>query len=108
VYPRDLDKTYFSSDTGKLKQFFEVSGKIPFEAGFEKTGWKMEDVKRFFIHQVSMDICQKFIDISDVPKERVSIILDKYGNTASTSIPIAFSEAFENGEIRSGDKVVFV
>jgi 3-hydroxy-3-methylglutaryl CoA synthase len=34
------------------------------------------------------------------------IIFKKYGNTTAASIPIALTEAWENGKIKSGDTVV--
>jgi 3-oxoacyl-[acyl-carrier-protein] synthase III len=34
--------------------------------------------------------------------------LDRYGNTAAASIPIALHEAVESGNIRSGDLVLLV
>jgi 3-oxoacyl-[acyl-carrier-protein] synthase III len=34
------------------------------------------------------------------------IIFKKYGNTTAASIPIALTEAWENGKIKTGDTVV--
>ncbi|EKE29542.1 MAG: hypothetical protein ACD_2C00152G0006 [uncultured bacterium (gcode 4)] len=108
MYPRDADKTYFSSDATKLKSYFENAWWIPFQKGFEATWWKMDDVKKVFIHQVSSSIYKRFMEITWVPKDKVSFILDEYGNTASCWIPLAFSQAKERWEIEDGDKVIFV
>jgi 3-oxoacyl-[acyl-carrier-protein] synthase-3 len=35
--------------------------------------------------------------------ERAVVVLDRYGNTSSASIPLAFDDARENGRIKSGD-----
>jgi len=34
--------------------------------------------------------------------------LDRYGNTSSASIPIAFAEAVETGQVVAGDLVMMV
>jgi 3-oxoacyl-[acyl-carrier-protein] synthase-3 len=35
--------------------------------------------------------------------ERTVVTLDRYGNTSSSSIPLAFFDARENGRIKSGE-----
>ena len=34
--------------------------------------------------------------------------VDRYGNTSSASIPIALQEAWEQGRLRDGDRIVMV
>jgi 3-oxoacyl-[acyl-carrier-protein] synthase-3 len=43
-----------------------------------------------------------------IPHEKVFVNLDKYGNTSAASIPIALSEALEQGRIKGGDLVLNV
>jgi 3-oxoacyl-[acyl-carrier-protein] synthase-3 len=43
-----------------------------------------------------------------LPHEKVIVNIDHVGNTSAASIPIAFSEAVESGEIERGDKVLMV
>lgn len=38
--------------------------------------------------------------------EKFFINIEKYGNTSSASIPIALTEAIDNGIIKRGDKIV--
>jgi len=38
-----------------------------------------------------------------IPLERFFINIERYGNTSSASIPIAMSEALEQGRIKDGD-----
>ena len=40
--------------------------------------------------------------------EKVSINIDRFGNTSAASIGLAFHEARESGRIKSGDLVMFV
>ncbi len=59
-------------------------------------------------HQANVRIidsaCQRF----RIPREKVMVNIDKYGNTSSASIPIALYEAFQQGRIKRGDLVVLV
>jgi 3-oxoacyl-[acyl-carrier-protein] synthase-3 len=43
-----------------------------------------------------------------VPKERVVINIERYGNTSAASVPVALHEAWEEGRIRPGDYVMLV
>ena len=38
--------------------------------------------------------------------DKVKVVQHKYGNIAGASIPIALHDAFENNEIKKGDKIV--
>jgi hypothetical protein len=40
--------------------------------------------------------------------DKVFVNIDKYGNTSAASIPIALTEAIEQGFCREGDKLVLV
>ena len=44
----------------------------------------------------------------DLPREKVWVNLDRYGNTSAASIPIALFEAAEAGKLDEGDNVVLV
>jgi 3-oxoacyl-[acyl-carrier-protein] synthase-3 len=35
--------------------------------------------------------------------ERAVVVLDRYGNTSSASIPLAFADARDNGRIKAGE-----
>jgi 3-oxoacyl-[acyl-carrier-protein] synthase-3 len=47
----------------------------------------------------------KAADAEIIPS-KVMINIEKYGNTTAASIPIALTEAWEQGKIKSGDIVV--
>jgi len=38
---------------------------------------------------------------------KVKTVMDRYGNIAGASIPIALHEAIEKNEIQKGDKILF-
>ncbi|MCC6686132.1 MAG: 3-oxoacyl-ACP synthase, partial [Fimbriimonadaceae bacterium] len=44
----------------------------------------------------------------ELPNEKVFVNVQKYGNTSGGSIPIALSEAVEQGRLKKGDLVMTV
>ena len=40
--------------------------------------------------------------------DKVFTNLDKYGNTAAASVPIALAESFKEGKIKEGDLIITV
>lgn len=62
-----------------------------------------EDIDLFIPHQANLRISehvQKQLGLSD---EKVFNNIQKYGNTTAASIPLAMSEALEQGKLNSGD-----
>lgn len=72
---------------------------------FETSGESIEDLKLFIPHQANLRISQfvqRQLGLSD---DKVYNNIQKYGNTTAASIPIALSEAFQEGKIEKGDLV---
>lgn len=59
-------------------------------------------------HQVNQRIVDAVLDATGFPADKVFLNLDRYGNTASASIPIAFDEAIRTGRAVPGDTVLCV
>jgi 3-oxoacyl-[acyl-carrier-protein] synthase-3 len=74
----------------------------------QNAGLKPEDVTLFIPHQANIRIIEAAGKRLGVPKERVFVNLEKYGNTSCGSIPLALSEAHERGLIKDGDVIVLV
>ena len=75
-------------------------------AGLQKAGWKPEDIDMLIPHQANLRISQfvqKKFGLSDA---QVYNNIQRYGNTTAASIPIALTEAWEEGKIKEGSKVV--
>lgn len=71
-----------------------------------KANLKFEDVSLFIPHQANIRIIDHVIKKYNLPKEKVFVNLQKYGNTSAASIPIALDEALQEGKIKRGDIVV--
>jgi len=57
-------------------------------------------------HQANLRIIYATAHRIKLPKEKVIINIQKYGNTSSASIPIALDEAIREGKIKRGDLVM--
>ncbi len=66
------------------------------------------DLSRIVPHQANLRIIQKIARTFDYPMDRIEVNLDRYGNTAAASIPIALHEAVETGRISAGDLILLV
>ncbi|MCX5726959.1 MAG: ketoacyl-ACP synthase III [Candidatus Saganbacteria bacterium] len=56
-------------------------------------------------HQANIRIIDHAVKRLNLPKEKVYVNLQKYGNTSAASIPIALDEALKEGRIKKGDIV---
>ena len=66
---------------------------------------KIEDVDLVIPHQANQRITEAVQMRLRLPKEKVFSNIHKYGNTTAASIPIAMSEAVEQGLIKEGSLV---
>ncbi|MFD3514372.1 3-oxoacyl-ACP synthase III family protein [Streptomyces sp. NPDC058657] len=64
------------------------------------------DIDHVVPHQANIRIINSILSHTGLRQEALITNLQKYGNTASASIPIALTEALEEGRIKSGDKVL--
>ncbi len=74
--------------------------------GLEKNDLKVEDIDMLIPHQANLRISQFIQHKFRLPDDKVYNNIMKYGNTTAASIPIALTEAWEQGKIKEGDLVV--
>jgi 3-oxoacyl-[acyl-carrier-protein] synthase-3 len=72
----------------------------------EKTGLKADDISLLIPHQANIRIINAVAERVGIPKEKVFVNLDRYGNTSAASIPIALDEAVREGKVKRGDLVL--
>jgi len=75
------------------------------QEALETTGYSVEDIDLFIPHQANQRITEAVAQRLGLPWEKVVSNIHKYGNTTAASIPIAMSEAFQEGRIKDGDLV---
>jgi 3-oxoacyl-[acyl-carrier-protein] synthase-3 len=66
-----------------------------------------EDVTWMIPHQANLRIMEAAAKRLEIPRERIIVNIEKYGNTSSASIPIALSETIEHGILHDGDIILF-
>ena len=71
-----------------------------------KNGLSGNDIKLFIPHQANKRIIDATGERCGIPKDRVFINIDRYGNTTAGTIPIALNEAVENKLINNGDYIL--
>jgi 3-oxoacyl-[acyl-carrier-protein] synthase-3 len=72
----------------------------------EKAKLKKGDIACFIPHQANQRIIDAVAERLVLPKEKIFVNLQKYGNTSAASCAIALCEAVETGKIKKKDKVV--
>ena len=73
-----------------------------------RSGLEPADVDLFIPHQANVRIIEAVAKGLDLPMDKMFVNLDKYGNTSAASVPIALSEAVNEGRVAIGDNVTIV
>jgi 3-oxoacyl-[acyl-carrier-protein] synthase-3 len=66
----------------------------------------LDDVALIIPHQANLRISQAMAKKLGVSMDRVYSNIQRYGNTTGASIPIAFTEALNEGRIKDGDIII--
>ncbi len=72
----------------------------------QKASLTLEDVDYVVTHQANIRIIDFAAKRLKMPKEKFVVNIDKYGNTSSASVAIAFDELVRSGKLKKGDKIV--
>jgi 3-oxoacyl-[acyl-carrier-protein] synthase-3 len=101
------DESYFPYMNGQfvfknaVVRFSEVINE-----GLEANNLNVSDIDMLIPHQANLRIAQFIQKKFGLTDDQVFNNIQKYGNTTAASIPIALTEAWEQGKIKSGDTVV--
>ncbi len=74
----------------------------------DKNGLTVADMDILITHQANLRIILSTAKKLDISPEKAYVNIDRYGNTSAATIPIAMTEAYEEGRINEGDTVVLV
>lgn len=97
--------------------YFRMAGKAVFRNAVERmtessltalqqAGWTTDDVDVVVAHQANLRIVNALADQLSIPRERCAVHLDRVGNTAAASIPLALADAAASGTLRPGARVL--
>ena len=73
-----------------------------------RAGLAFTDIDMLIPHQANLRIIDAAARQLDLPREKVWVNLDRYGNTSAASIPIALCEAEAAGRLHEGANLVLV
>jgi 3-oxoacyl-[acyl-carrier-protein] synthase-3 len=76
------------------------------QEGLEKTAWTADQINLLIPHQANLRIAQFVQKKFKLEDDQVFNNIQRYGNTTAASIPIALTEAWEEGKVVEGSKVV--
>ena len=85
----------------------QVMGEASAEA-IERAGLSYDDIDMLIPHQANLRIIDAAARRLSLPREKVWVNVDRYGNTSAASVPIALAEAADAGRLDDGDNVVLV
>jgi 3-oxoacyl-[acyl-carrier-protein] synthase-3 len=74
--------------------------------GLQANNLNVADIDMLIPHQANLRISQFIQHKFQLTDDKVYNNIERYGNTTAASIPIALTEAWEKGKIKSGDLVV--
>ncbi|WMZ86684.1 beta-ketoacyl-ACP synthase III [Staphylococcus pseudintermedius] len=110
---------YLYQDQDQETNFIRMNGREVFkfavrvmgessQRAVEKANLGPDDINMFIPHQANIRIMESARQRLNLPKEKMSVSVDKYGNTSAASIPLSVKQELENGSIKDDDVVVFV
>lgn len=114
------NKEEFDMNMPKLKEhFFTQDGKEVYKfatkalpnavlKACEKAGISPDELDAIVPHQANVRIIETAAKNLGVSMDKMVVYIDRYGNTSSASIPIAFCDAVAEGRIKRGDKICLV
>lgn len=69
-------------------------------------GYSMSEIDVIIPHQANLRILHAVAERLKVPKEKVFVTIDKYGNSSAATVPFALDQAVRSGRIQPGSKVI--
>lgn len=69
-------------------------------------GVRAADLNQVVLHQANGRILSQVADRLEIDRERMSSVIERYGNTSSASLPIALDDAVRRKKISPGDLVL--
>ncbi len=108
MHPKDASKLVFSGDTFGLKSvIYEIAP--PFvKSCIEAAGLTVNDIDLICTHQVSRDTYRMVAETLSYDVNKIMQTFHLYGNTAATSVPIAYHQALLDGRAKKGSIVMLL
>ncbi len=78
------------------------------EETLRRAGLSSEDVDHYVCHQSNSRILEAARERFGLPREKLHVNIDRFGNTVAASCPLVLDELKQTGRLREGQKVMFL
>ncbi|PID79173.1 3-ketoacyl-ACP synthase [bacterium DOLZORAL124_64_63] len=92
-FPKEINPTNWTRMLGQTAR----------EAGFT-----LQDVKKIFFTQININSIRETLESLGLGMERTHCVMDRFGYTGSACIPMCLAESDAAGDLRPGDKIMFM
>jgi 3-oxoacyl-[acyl-carrier-protein] synthase-3 len=92
-------------------EVFKLAVRVMGDASIEaiaRAGMQFREIDILFPHQANLRIIEATAKRLDMPREKVWVNIERYGNTSAATIPISLSEAAEQGLLHEGSNLLLV
>ena len=72
----------------------------------EHANLKLSDIDLFVLHQANLRIIESAAESLQIDRQKLIINIDRYGNTSGGSVPLVLDEAFGQGRIARGNRIL--
>jgi len=76
------------------------------QAAIAEAGLTADQIDLVVPHQANLRIISAACQRLGIPEEKAVVVIDRYGNTSSASIPLALADALDTGRLRNGHHVL--
>lgn len=101
----------------KRMHFIEQDGRVVFKIAvksmadisveiLKKNGLTGDDISYLVPHQANLRIIDAIGRRMGIPSEKVTVNIQKYGNTTAATIPLCLTEYYRDGRFKKGDKLI--
>lgn len=74
----------------------------------KKANLTSDDIDLFIPHQANIRIMESARERLGISKDKMSVSVNKYGNTSAASIPLSIDQELKNGKLKDDDTIVLV
>ncbi len=87
------------------KEIFRKAVRVVVESAEQavaEAGLQPSDIDLLVPHQANLRIISAACQRLGLPEDKAVVVIDRYGNTSSASIPLALADAIEEGRVKEG------
>ncbi|MEZ4428243.1 MAG: 3-oxoacyl-[acyl-carrier-protein] synthase III C-terminal domain-containing protein [Nannocystaceae bacterium] len=104
AHPGRLERSdpAFYVDGRKVAACFEPLLTRAIDGALERAGLGLHDIERFYLHQANKRVLEAFVDKAGIPRERVAMHMERYGNITTAGTLVLLAEDLRAGRVRLG------